>query len=180
MYVYEAIRRPKENPTIVGPRILREVGYSSLSEEQVIENLKAKISVIPGVWRIYRSVNKRNEVNSKLEFINALTKQLVAPDSVSQKNPESLWKDILMQPHNKAERLFLLDVDTKDEVVLQALTSNEEIKSHRVVSTPNGFHIVCEPFNPNLLDSLGIAYDVSVKRDALLYMQTITVPMMII
>lgn len=178
MYVYEAIRRPKENPTIVGPRIIREVCYSHLSEEQVISNLKAKISAIPGVWRIYRSVNKRNETNAKLELINTLIKQLVLPNSVSDKNPESLWKDILMQPHNKAERLFLLDIDTKDEAVFNSVINNPEVVPQKVVATPNGFHIICEPFNPNHIES--IADVVSIKRDALLYIQTITVPIMVV
>lgn len=96
MFVYQAIRRQKENLNIEGPRIIREVQYSRFSEAQIIERLKAKISTTPGVWRIYRSVNKRDEVKSKLEFIVILTRQLVLPQSVSNKDPESLWKDILM------------------------------------------------------------------------------------
>jgi hypothetical protein len=176
MYVYQAIRRPKENPDIDGIRVIREVGYSRFTEQEIINKLKAKISTIPGVWRIYRSVNTRDEVKSKLELIDTLTRQLVLPNSVSNKDPESLWKDILMQPHNKAERLFLLDIDSKDEFVIKTIFINALINIHQVAETPNGFHMICDPFDPKLIESF--QETVSIKKDALVYIQTITVPIL--
>lgn len=177
MYMYEAIRRQKENSDIEGARIIREVGYPRFTEQEIIERLKAKISIIPGVWRIYRSVNERDEVRSKLELIDTLTRQLVLPDSVSNKDPESLWKDILMQTRNKSQRLFLLDIDTKDGAVVHTIRSNANIVVHQLSHTPNGFHMICDPFNPRLIESLQEV--VSIKKDALLYLQTITVPIVV-
>jgi hypothetical protein len=172
IFVYQAIKRPKENENMEGIISVREVHYPGFRRDEVITKLKARISQYPGVWRIYRSVNVRNEVKAKLEFIDTLTRQLVLPQSVSNKNPESLWKDILMQPRNKAERWFLIDVDTKDVSILAAIKSNPQIGICEVVPTPNGFHVVCEPFDPRLIESLP---DVSVKKDALLYIETCTV-----
>ncbi len=174
IYMYEAVKRPKENTDMSGIKFVREVQYPDQTEGEVIERLSLKIARLPGVWRIYRSVNKRDEVKSKLELIETLTRQLVLPSSVSNKNPESLWKDILMQPHNKAERLFLLDVDTREETVIAAILNDPRIQVKTLADTPNGFHVICEPFDPRIIEKLA---EVSVKKDALLYIKTITVPM---
>lgn len=175
MYVYQAIKRTKDNEIIQGPRTIREVFYEDRqTSEEVIDKLKSRIAKFPGAWRIYRSVNRRNPILAKLELIETLTKQLVVPDSVSNKNPESLWKDILMQPRNKAERLFLLDIDTRDYAVCSAAINSvgADCVIHTVVSTPNGYHVVCDPFNPERLSSLA---DVSIKKDALLFISLLEV-----
>ena len=175
MYVYQAIRRTKENPVIEGTRIVREVLYEDIqTEAEILDKLEARICGIPGIWRIYRSVNRRNPVLAKLELIETLTKQLVTPEAVSNKNPESLWKDILMQPKNKASRLFLVDIDTKDYTVCNAVINSvgAEVVVHKVVSTPNGYHVVCDPFNPERISNIA---NVSIKKDALLFISLLEI-----
>lgn len=54
------------------------------------------------------------------------------------------------------------------------ITSLPEIAINQIVHTPNGFHIICEPFNPKLVEQLQDV--VSIKKDALVYIETITVP----
>ena len=167
MYVYLAIQRSKENankaPTF------REVHYDHLDKDDVISRLIMKTSDIPGVWRIYRSVNKRDERKTKLELIETLTKQLVFPNSVSNKNPESLWKDLLMQPRNKTERLFLIDVDCMNEapVVFTCLEANQ-VRIIMKRYTPNGMHIVTEPFDPKIINCFE---HVEIKKDGLLFVE---------
>lgn len=172
IYVYQAIRRTKENNEIVGPKAVREVCYEGRTEEDTINKLKLTISQHPGVWRIYRSVNRRDERKAKLELITCLTKQLVYPNQVSPKSPNSLWKDILMQPHNKAERLYLLDIDTKDKTQVLAIMSSSQLCIVTTQETINGFHVVVEPCDPTIFAS----YDyVEVKKDALLFIEAVEV-----
>lgn len=172
MYVYEAIKRTKENSNIEGPRIIREVLYAHQTEEQVITKLKKAITEFPGVWRIYRTVNKRNYDKARLELAHTLFDQLINPEGTSNKNPESLWKDILLQPRNKSERLFLLDIDTKDNSVLLKLLTNPQLIVRYKVETPNGYHLICEPFNPELIQNIE---QVEVKKDALVYIETVEI-----
>lgn len=172
MYMYEAIKRPKENADMSGLRFIREVGYDRFTEKEIIDRLELKISSTPGIWRIYRSVNKRDERKAKLELAETLIKQLVYPESVSNKDPESLWKDILMQPHNKAERLFLIDLDSNDEALAKKIIYNPAITVHDKIKSPNGFHLICDPFDPRQIEGMPEA---SVVKDALVYIKTVTV-----
>lgn len=109
-----------------------------------------------------------------MELVDTLIKQLVTPAAVSDKNPESLWKDILMQPRNKAERLFLLDVDTKDDNILERLNNYLLVSDlfFEARPTPNGMHYVTEPFNPVVLEEFE---DVSLKKDGLLYVESLEI-----
>lgn len=171
MYVYNAIRRPKENETIEGPRIIRAVHYPHQDVEQVKNRLRNSCLSFPGTWRLYRSVNRRDEKKAKIELAKTLIDQLTNPQGTTDKNPESLWKTILMQPRNKAERLFLIDIDSQEGVVLdevlRALPDKRMIKDY--IHSPNGIHIVIEPFNTALLRDI---HQVEVKKDALLYIET--------
>jgi hypothetical protein len=173
IYMYEAIRRPKENSNMDGLRCVRAVKYDNTTEDEVIAQLKLKIASTAGRWRIYRLVNARDPVKAKLELIETLTKQLVYPLSVSDKNPEALWRDILMQPRNKVERLFLIDVNTLDYGCVSQILADARITVQYVTHTPNGYHIVAEPFDPRFIEPL--SEFASIKKDALVYITTIDV-----
>lgn len=169
MYVYQAIKRTKENESIEGPRCMREVLYPHSTEDQVIAKLKRACEVYPGTWRIYRSVNRRDERKSKIELAKTLIDQLANPNGATDKSPESLWKTILMQPSNKAERLFLIDIDTNEQSYYNSICGLVQAELVESCQTPNGFHIVCRPFNPEVLKGL---VNVEIKKDALLFIES--------
>lgn len=173
MYVYQAIRRRKENKTIEGPRVIRQVDYHD-DHRWVEHRLKKAIQDYPGIWRIYKSVNRRDYNKARLELAHTLINQLVKPEGNSDKNPESLWKDILMKPSNKAERLFLVDVDSTDYDEKKAVQDVLRlVKFHQVTPTPNGQHIITDPFDPRSIEKL-FPY-AEVKKDALVYVDTVEV-----
>ncbi len=122
----------------------------------------------PGVWRMYRSVNRRDVQKA----LKALQVDLVLNGEVFAHKVDSVWKSVLMKPENKAERLFLVDVDTKDLETLEAVKTKlheAKVLLKEVVETPNGFHLVTTPFNKTMVTQFE---NVEVKTDALLFMFT--------
>jgi len=164
LYVYQAVRRTKENDNIVGPRIIREVS----SYTNPINILKKATADYPGIWRIYRSVNARNVNKAEVELVKTLVDRINDPSSASNKPIPSLWKTILMQPRNKAERLYLIDIDTVNSEVPAAINRLLDGKVHMSTNTPNGYHLIAEPFDIRLVESIE---DVSVLKDGLLFIE---------
>lgn len=165
VHVYHAIRRQKENEVIEGPRIIREVD----SYRDPVAILKKATSDIPGVWRIYRSVNKRSVQKAELELIKTLIDRNINPGSQSNKPVGSLWKTILMQVRNKAERKYLLDIDNINSEIpakVGQILGNKVLESH---NTPNGYHLIVEPFDPRLFEG-DWCDDITINKDGLLYL----------
>ena len=169
IYVYQAIRRTKENSTTSGPRVIREPDV----HEDTVGVLKKAIQGYPGTWRIYRSVNLRDVRKAEIELAKTLIDRAYAPQD-GQKNVLSLWKTILMQPRNKAERLYLVDIDTTDdEKALEIVDIVVELAGHgETVQTPNGWHFLCKPFDVRVLEQFDCA---SVHKDGLLFVERIEV-----
>ena len=163
-YVYQAVRRKKENLTSSDSKQYWEIACEGYNEAALIETLKRRVAHKAGVWRIYKSVNKRDEVKSKLMLLEILQRSLVYED---KRRVEAMWRTVLMQPENKAERLFLLDVDHKD-VNISRLLERVQRPLERMVTTPNGFHVVVKPFDVRLVDDIE---NVEVKKDAFLFIE---------
>ena len=166
MYVYQAVRRNKENQGNKDREQYWEVAYPDSDHDGVIASMKRRVSHKPGVWRIYRSVNQRDIVKAKLDLLDILTKSLVYED---KRRVETIWRTVLMQPKNKAERLFLLDIDstTPDIVAIHKAIGGPE-KQKDLVFTPNGYHMITEPFNPTAM--VPFEY-VEIKKDAFLFIE---------
>jgi hypothetical protein len=162
VHVYFAVKRNKDNkPEHHGHSSVREI--CSDNEPQTIRRLKASITE-PGIWRIYRSVNSRDVKKAELELVKTLIDRMALPLSTSPLPLISLWKTILMQPHNKAEKKFLIDIDSED--ALTPVLSNPVIEIERQVRTPNGYHLVCKPFDVRILEGIQNA---SIQKDGLLF-----------
>jgi hypothetical protein len=111
-------------------------------------------------------------------MVKTMTDQLVAPLSASSHTPEKLWMSLLLQPRNKAQRRYLVDIDTNDEVrknevreVIKAWLQETrgvswEIKENK---TPNGFHLVCDQFDVRLLTPY--SEFASVHKDGLFFVE---------
>lgn len=144
---------------------IRKIVKSNETIEITVNHLKKIIADEKGVWRIYRTVNKRDFDKAR----KILMKDLIdRPEDLSHKI-DSHWKSILMKSNCKADKKFLVDIDTKQletrENVLEALKSTTILES---VETPNGFHFVTEVFDTRLLKDME---DVEIKKDELVFME---------
>ena len=123
-----------------------------------------------GEWRIYRTVNTRNlKRAAQLLQVELIYRADEIADRIDQ-----VWKSILMQPKCKADRRFLIDIDSDDILPdhIRAAYLNG-VTTHLVVKTPNGWHMITDPFDSRQLleDMEG---KVEIKKDALVYVKTIT------
>jgi len=167
MYVLHAIRRTKENTNLTH----RTMRIPTHNIERDLPLLRAMIKREEGVWRIYRSVNRR-DINKT--FLWMQHKML---DDVTNKyyadRVDKLWTKGLMQTEHKAERKYLVDIDT-DSLFGQTLII-EHLKQKgvaiiQIINTPNGIHMVTYPFDVRFLEQFD---DAEVKKDALLFIERI-------
>lgn len=122
--------------------------------------------------RIYASVNPRN-LNKVIRTIETdLLNCHYVNDDV---NKENVYKKLIgaprhffMQQQNKDCSLFIIDVDDSPDVkdtLAEPLKLIAELGVHIIIQyrTRNGYHIVTEPFNPELW-----THKSEIKKDALI------------
>ena len=132
-----------------------------------LQKLKAE-SKVP--MRIYSCVNARDIEKTIREFKR---RQLDADyyDTESKHgfylDIKNQWVSSLMKPNSRAETKFLIDVDNIIDWDISTVVNHLKKIGVKVIlkyPTKNGFHIITEPFNPNLFNSeFG-----EVKKDGLL------------
>lgn len=120
-------------------------------------------------YRLYASTNSRNIKKAEKAF----KMDMLVCDFDDGENKAYFWKRLpskwvsaLMSPGARDSSNFLIDVDGEGDVsapVLKWLGMHgiEVIKQYK---TPNGYHIVTPPFNPNDFD----VPNSEIKKDALL------------
>ena len=155
---------------------IRKISKNSKEFFEILNEFQAVKEESAEPLRIYSCVNKRD---IKKAIRNFKQEQLDA-DYYDEENKYGFYFDIknrwlssLMKQNCRAETKFLIDIDN---VVFNKLEKNPypdkvvehlkelEIKIVVVYQTKNGFHIITEPFNPNLFNNdFG-----EVKKDALL------------
>lgn len=172
-HIVIALRRvsPSKNENIgLKKESIRYVVKSNESTEDAIEKLKSTIREKEGMWRIYRTVNKRCFAKAR----KILMKNLIDRPDEFEYRISSKWKSILMSSDCKAERNFLIDIDTKNIAIVIAIgnrLNNIGVSILEEINTPNGIHFVTTPF-----DSRGVELefsDIEVKRDALVFVELI-------
>jgi len=185
VYVYIAIRRvsPNKNENIgLDKKSYRLIRYHNQTEESIVDELGEMIHGQPGLWRVYRTINKRS---LKKAYRRMQIEMLEKEDSVIRK-VNSHWKSILMKPESKCERKILFDFDSDDAKMFDEFM-NEIIEYNRQfdqsdktepllcekVQTPNGFHLITNVFNTFEFKSFGMSKKfkdiVEIKTDALFY-----------
>jgi hypothetical protein len=163
LHILMGCRRPKDNP-----------GMQNLTYRQIIRDydtdlkiLKTKIGDQPGIWRIYHTVNAR-DVKKALKL---LQHKLIDEPEIIDYRIDSAWKKALLKPTCKAEKNFLIDIDTKDKKteveVVNAILRDGKTPRLRV-ETPNGIHLVYEKFDTRLIEGIK---DVEFKRDAYYFVE---------
>lgn len=148
----------------------------SYSPEQFKNNLREMLllqHIDERPLRLYLSVNDRN-VN---KIIRHIKHELIDSDYIPEDQKENMYKKLLrspkhflMQPQNKKDNLFILDVDNEDgrDAMGEALQRMQDIGITEVLryKTKNGWHIVVKPFNIALWFGPG-----EVKKDGLLLLK---------
>jgi hypothetical protein len=172
-YILSALRRKKENPN------LQELCFRQIVKDMEIDLniLKARISKEQGIWRIYRSVNRRDLNKAFKHFQHKLI------DGIDPWGLESEWKSSLCQTENKAEKKFLIDIDNNPDQYEIDSIKNYIVKNKGIIleenRTPNGYHIITIPFDSRDIYGesehrrLNSFTNLEIKKDALFFLEIV-------
>lgn len=179
-----AIARKKENPSITSSSepVFREVIKDEKDIRRKVEKLESTITNYRSDsgdqlnFRLYINANARNTVKAYFNFRERMNgwvrDRMYGQDSTARKfkRVDSHWKSELQKPESRDETRFVFDLDdvTEDEVndlLQQLLDYVEDVKE---IETPNGYHVVTEPFNYNELET-DVEYEL--KTDGMVFLK---------
>lgn len=185
LYVYLIRSRNKDNKDIPNfkQRVETILEYEE-NEDKVIEAFKnfAAKGVHGEQTRLYRSVNSRNEEKIREELIIRLLRN---KPSMTQLN--RTLASIALQVQNRDESKWLFDFDVDDDKLAEDFKKdikrfacdnsniffyNYEIEAHK---TPHGYAIIVpHGFDTRELMENWKDYDITLKKDELLFLDMIT------
>lgn len=178
LYVYLIRSRNKDNkdvPNFKG-RIETILEYKE-NEDKIIEEFKSFAAKgVPGEQtRLYRSVNSRNEEKIREEFIIRLLR-----DKPSMTQLNRTLASVALQVQNRDESKWLFDFDVNDDKL--ALEFIDDITNYGFVfnqiemyKTPHGYAIIApHGFDTRKLMEKWKDYDITLKKDELLFLDMIT------
>ena len=179
LYVYLMRSRNKDNkdvPNFKG-RIETILEYKE-NEDKIIEEFKSFAAKgVPGEQtRLYRSVNSRNEDKIREEFIIRLLR-----DKLSMTRLNHTLASVALQVQNRDDGKWLFDFDVDDELLMNdfvheiVMYSEIPLLEIEVYKTPHGYAIIV----PHRFDIRGLmeewkSYDITLKKDDLLFLDMIT------
>lgn len=179
LYVYLMRSRNKDNKDIPNfkQRDKTILEYKE-NEDKIIEEFKSFAAKgVPGEQtRLYRSVNSRNEEKVRKEFVIRLLR-----DKLSMTRLNRTLASVAQQVQNRDESKWLFDFDTDNrELVADFLSDINHFSGIKLIDmnchkTPHGFAIVV----PHGFDTRGLMekwkdYDITLKKDELLFLDMIT------
>ena len=179
LYVYLMRSRNKDNKDIPNfkQRDKTILEYKE-NEDKIIEEFKSFAAKgVPGEQtRLYRSVNSRNEEKVRKEFVIRLLR-----DKLSMTRLNRTLASVAQQVQNCDESKWLFDFDTDNrELVADFLSDINHFSGIKLIDmnchkTPHGFAIVV----PHGFDTRGLMekwkdYDITLKKDELLFLDMIT------
>jgi hypothetical protein len=162
VHLYLALRRKKENPNL-RQLCCRKIIYDAKHDLKI---LKVMISQWSGIWRIHKTVNKRDCKKAA----NFLMHKLIDEPRLCR-YMESLWKTCLLKPQSRAERNFLLDFDGANVVPMQKYLFKKNINTTEIcapIHTPNGIHLITKPFDIRILEDFK---EVTVHHDGYVFIE---------
>lgn len=186
VYLLMAIARTRENPQLTSNSEV--VFLEVLKDEDDIDRKLRKLSCVtenyrdddgdPLTFRLYLSVNARNTLKSYFNFLdkmNGWSKDMVYGDEAVDrklKRVDQYWKSELQRDKAKDDSRFLIDVDTREidtGDLKQRLSTYTDVLQLR--ETPNGYHVITEPFNYTEMDYLQEHDDIEVETDRMLFLE---------
>ena len=179
LYVYLIRSRNKDNKDIPNfkERAKTILEYKE-NEDKVIEAFKSFAAKgVPGEQtRLYRSVNSRNEEKIREELIIRLLRD---KPSITQLN--RTLASVAQQVQNRDESKWLFDFDVDDAILVKGFMedinhfSNIPLRYIEKHKTPNGYAVVVEHgFDTRELIEKWKDYDITLKKDELLFLDMIT------
>ncbi|RHP24438.1 MULTISPECIES: hypothetical protein [Clostridia] len=179
LYVYLMRSRNKDNKDIPNfkERAKTILEYKE-NEDKVIEVFKDFATKgLPGEQtRLYRSVNSRNEEKIREELIIRLLRD---KPSITQLN--SILASVAQQVQNRDESKWLFDFDVDNrEMAADFLSDINHFSGIKLIDinchkTPHGFAIVVpHGFDTRELMEKWKNYDITLKKDELLFLNMIT------
>lgn len=180
VYVLLAIARTKENekhssntePT------MREIIEDKEDLETKMNQLDHAAKSFDSKFRLYISSNARNSMKAffqlRSEMGEWLQMRLNGNNGVKKKfkRIDSEFKSVLQKNECKDETNFIFDLDEASEKDLSELKQDLEglTEMRMVQTTPNGFHIITQPFNYNELET---EIDYELKKDGMIFVSYI-------
>lgn len=182
VYIFLAIARSKDNEEVraTDQPAIRKVVREENEIQSTLAELEHAVSRFDYRYRLYATVNARNTVTAFRLLQDRMTqwtyKALRGDEDVKRnlKRIDSEWKSILHKPECRDDKHFLFDLDDVDLDESQALLARfrAHLDDHTTIvlenQSPNGYHFVTEPFNPNDLD-VGVAYEL--KKDDMVFVR---------
>lgn len=178
LYVYLICSRNKDNKDIPNFKERIKILEYKENEDSVIEAFKS--FAVKGVTgeqtRLYRSVNSRNEEKIREEFIIRLLK-----DKPSVTKFNSTLVSVAQQTQNRDESKWMFDFDVYNENKVREFIncihscSYIPLRYIDMYKTPNGYAVIVpHRFDTRELMEKWKDYDITLKKDGLLFMDMIT------
>lgn len=177
LYVYLIRSRNKDNKDVPNfkERAKTIVEYKENEDRVIKEFHRFAADGVPGEQtRLYRSVNSRNEEKIREELIIRL---LRGKPSVTTLNRTLV--SVAQQAENRDESKWLFDFDVNDEEKVDDFIDDiyfySGIENHELHKTPHGYAIIVpHGFDIRELVKKWKDYDITLKRDELLFLDMIT------
>lgn len=180
-YVLMAIARKAQNPDLTNSKeiVHRRVLASEKDVGYCYGDLKALIDQYDYTFRLYLTVNPRSLTKAFYNFnkeLQEMSSQLYhGHDGVLDRLARlgSEWKSEVHSPEVRYSDYFLFDLDgvTDEELVEFEETLKVHVPKVQRVSTPNGFHVLCEPFNYKKFDA-SVQYD-ELSTDGMVFVEEV-------
>ena len=181
-YVLMAIARRKHNESLSNSEeiVYRRVLTDGEDISKNYYDLKRLINSHSNLtFRLYLSVNARDIMDAYFNFKSEMetwTRHIYHGDDGSKKNVERLgskWKSALHNPSTKDDSYFQFDLDdiTEEELRVFKQSLAQETSIEFVRKTPNGYHVISEPFDYTKWDE-PVEYD-DLDTDGQLFVEVI-------
>ena len=158
--VYLALSRTKDGESARCMRVVVK------RPEEYLFILEQRCLYLGGKWRIHKTVNKRDTEKARKWLLKKLIDFPEGRGFI-----DSLWRTALLQPECiYGEKKFMLDVDTKDIGLLDALDAMVNKHKLEEIETQHGWHFITRPFDTRAVCELPY---VSLQRDGYVYIKTI-------
>lgn len=167
-YILMAIARRKHNEDLThnSEVVFRRVLRNETDIDRQYDELRSLIDGYGYTFRLYLTVNARSVLDAYFRFqneVNAWSQDYIRGDDAAIEkmgNVGSRWKSTLHNPSVKADSYFQYDLDdvTEDEATEFATELGNETAVMWVQETPNGYHVLSEPFNYTMWEP-PVAYD---------------------
>lgn len=189
LYILSAMARPKENKKISHGDIpmFREI----ITEKSKIRKKYARLKAIANNYipeeggdldfRLYITTNARDTKKSMYIFqkeILDMQHKISNGHEQTRQNIKRLdkeWKSTLQGKGNKEDNLFIIDIDSKDKDLYKRAWESlkDETEIQNAIQTPNGYHIITQPFNYPDWEGLSWDGEIEIKTDGLMFIQMI-------